>query len=179
MFLNLETLIIESEQEIRAKNPATSYPDPFPVPEGYAVVFPSPTPIHDVYSQKVVSATTVLTDKGHYEQRWEVVELSGEELLTAQELKRTSEATAESLRIDSLWKAATTYEQQAISGSAIGLITLGVIQAKPKALAVQSWIQAIWTEYYARKASGSNDTNYTIIGECPHTVPELMVELGL
>lgn len=86
---------------------------------------------------------------------------------------------AEYKRVASLWQAAHDLEYNAISGSAIGLITLGVLQAKPKCLAVQGWIKSIWTEYYVRKASGSADTDFSLAGKCPHSVPELMAELGL
>lgn len=85
--------------------------------------------------------------------------------------------SSESKRIESLWNAATNYEKQFISGSAVGLITLGVVNSKPKALAVQGWIQSIWTEYYLRKSNKSIDTDFSFIGPCPHSVPELMSEM--
>jgi hypothetical protein len=81
-------------------------------------------------------------------------------------------------RIATLWKAAHDYEFAQISGSAIGLLAIGVLQGKPKCIAVQNWIRGIWTEYYLRKSNGSSDFDFTITGVCPHTVPELMVELG-
>lgn len=83
-------------------------------------------------------------------------------------------------RIARLWQAAHDLEYAAISGSAIGLITMGVLGGKPKCLAVQGWIKDIWTEYYARKAGTSTDCDFaTVAGLCPHSVPELMVELGV
>lgn len=82
-------------------------------------------------------------------------------------------------RIAKLWQAAHDYEYAEISGSAVGLLSLGVIQGKPKAIAVQNWIHGIWTEYYTRKAGTSTDTDYSMCGACPYTVPELMAELGL
>lgn len=88
-------------------------------------------------------------------------------------------AVSEVARIAGLWQAAHDYEYAQISGSAIGLVTLGVIQATPKCLAVQSWIKSIWTAYYLRKESGSTDANFEMAGPCPHSVPELMAELGV
>lgn len=82
-------------------------------------------------------------------------------------------------RVGALWQAAHDLEYGSISGSAIGLITMGVLQGKPKCLAVQGWIKALWTEYYARKAGTSTDCNFSMLGACPYSVPELMVELGL
>lgn len=88
-------------------------------------------------------------------------------------------AEAESQRVASLWQAAHEYEYAQVSGSAIGLLAIGVLQSLPKCLAVQGWIKAIWTEYYTRKATGSTDADFSVAGGCPHSVPELMVELGL
>jgi len=89
-------------------------------------------------------------------------------------------AAKEYKRIAALWQAAHDMEYASISGSAIGLITMGVMTGKPKAIAVQAWIKSIWTEYYTRKATGSTDYDFaTIAGPCPYTVPELMVELGI
>jgi hypothetical protein len=70
-------------------------------------------------------------------------------------------------------------EYAAISGSAIGLITMGVMQSLPKCVAVQNWIKSIWTEYYTRKANDSTDYDFSVIGACPHSVPELVAELGV
>jgi hypothetical protein len=86
-------------------------------------------------------------------------------------------------KIEALWSAAHDYEYEQISGSAIGLLVLGVMQGKPKCSAVQAWIKAIWTEYYTRKAAVRIDTepdlDFTPCGQIPHTVPELMAEVGV
>lgn len=78
-----------------------------------------------------------------------------------------------------LWQAAHNYEFAQISGSAIGLLAMGVMTGKPKCIAVQNWIKGIWTTYYTRKATGSTDYDFSVAGLCPHTVPELMEELGV
>jgi hypothetical protein len=88
-------------------------------------------------------------------------------------------ASIEAARVASLWQAAHDKEYDAVSGSAVGLIVMGVLQGKPKCTAVQNWIKSLWSEYYTRKASGSNNLDFSIIGECPHTVPELMSELNI
>lgn len=88
-------------------------------------------------------------------------------------------AVLENIRISRLWQTAHDYEFSAISGSAVGLLTIGVMQAKPKCLAVQNWIRGIWTEYYTRKGGVSDNTDYSVCGACPYSVPELMAELGL
>ena len=53
--------------------------------------------------------------------------------------------------VEALWRAATDYQESQISGAAYGLVTLGVIQQKPKSLAVMGWINSIWSLYYTRK----------------------------
>lgn len=88
-------------------------------------------------------------------------------------------AARDAFRIAALWQAAHDYEFAQISGSAIGLLAMGVMTGKPKCIAVQNWIKSIWTTYYTRKAGTSADTDFSVAGECPHTVPELMTELGL
>lgn len=88
-------------------------------------------------------------------------------------------AQKEAQRIASLWQSAHDYEYAQVSGSAIGLLAMGVMQAAPKCTAVQNWIKGIWSEYYTRKVGTSTDTDYSVCGACPYTVPELMAELGL
>lgn len=79
--------------------------------------------------------------------------------------------------INLLWNAANEYQESRISGAAIGLLTLGVLQGKPKCVAVQQWITAVWTDYYTRKAALSKNLDYSNNGPMPYTVPELMAEV--
>ena len=62
-------------------------------------------------------------------------------------------------------------------------MTIGVLQQKPKALAVSAWSQAVWTEYYIRKAAvtatSTDSHDFTSFGPMPYGVPELQAELGL
>jgi len=88
-------------------------------------------------------------------------------------------AAADGRRIAALWQAAHDYEVAQVSGSAIGLLAMGVMAGKPKCIAVQAWIKSIWALYYTRKATGSTDSDYSGCGQIPHSVPELMDELGL
>ena len=88
-------------------------------------------------------------------------------------------AEVEKRRIEQLWASASGLESSAISPTVAGLVTRGVLQSKPKCIAVQAWVNALWAEYYARKASGSNDMGFVpAVGLCPHTVPELVAELA-
>ncbi len=75
MYLNTTTLECVTERDIRAANPNTSYSTPFNPGNEYAVVFQSPQPIFDPITQSVREIAPVLTDKGHWEQAWEVISL--------------------------------------------------------------------------------------------------------
>ncbi len=53
---------------------------PFVAPEPYVWVFPTPRPSFDPLTQFVREAAPALSPLGNYEQRWEVVDLSGQQL---------------------------------------------------------------------------------------------------
>ena len=86
-------------------------------------------------------------------------------------------------KVEALWAAADRYVTSYISGVAIGILTIGVIQGKPKAMAVTGWSNAIWTEYYTRKAAVTVDSvdnlDFSSFGPMPYSVPELQAEIGL
>jgi hypothetical protein len=81
-------------------------------------------------------------------------------------------------RISRLWQAAHDYESKGVTSTVAILLMRGIVSGKPKALAVQAWVDSIWAEYYTRKASGSDNFNFSPIGPCPHTVRELSEELS-
>lgn len=86
-------------------------------------------------------------------------------------------------KIEALWAAADKYTSGYIGGVAIGILTIGVLQQKPKALAVSAWSSQVWSEYYARKtlvtATSIDDLDFSVFGPIPHSVPELQSEVGL
>ena len=83
--------------------------------------------------------------------------------------------------LEALWQAATKYQESFISGAAIGLLTLGVMQNKPKSLAVMSWINSIWNEhYYTQKELVTHDYagyDFSVCGPIPYSVPEITEEV--
>lgn len=86
------------------------------------------------------------------------------------------------MNISMLWEAAHAYEYAQISGSATGMLALGVLGQKPKSLAVSSWIQSIWDMYYSRKPlithiQDSSMYDFSPCGPMPYSVPELMQEI--
>ena len=86
-------------------------------------------------------------------------------------------AVAEAQRVAALWQSAYEYEFAQISGIAVGVLTIGVIQQKPKSLAISAWSKSIWDEYYTRKDNGSADVDFSFAGPIPYSVPELMTEV--
>ena len=78
MYLNTNTLERATERDIRAAFPNTSFPEPFVAPAPYAVLFAAPQPTYDPITQSVRETTPELTTLGHWEQRWEVVDLDAE-----------------------------------------------------------------------------------------------------
>ena len=172
-----------SEAQIRLAYPNTSFPVPFQAPKEYAVVFQAPQPTFDVLTQSVREVTPVLTNKGHYEQAWEVIALDAETVSLNQEAKEVADTKLIAERVETLWQAANRYVTGYISGVAIGILTIGVIQGKPKALAVTAWSNAIWSDYYARKelitSNEQPNLDFSSHGSMPHTVPELQVESGM
>lgn len=86
-------------------------------------------------------------------------------------------------KMEALWAACNSYTSNYISGVAIGILTIGVLQQLPKALAVSAWSSSVWSEYYARKAlvtlESVDDHDFSRFGPIPYSVPELQAELGL
>ena len=83
-----------------------------------------------------------------------------------------------------LWQSAHDYEFQRISGSAIGMLTLGVLQQKPKCTTVAMWLKALWDDnYYPRKLLVTNteispdQLDFSNLGEIPYSIPELTAEV--
>ena len=85
-YINLETKQVSTEHEIRSAHPNTSFATPFS-PDGYAVVFDTPQPTYDKYSETVQQGLPVLTFKGHWEQTWSIIQLEGDALIDAQAQK--------------------------------------------------------------------------------------------
>jgi hypothetical protein len=63
-----------TERQIKEANPNVSFPKPFVPTSEYKLVFSAPKPEHTAIIQTAREVTPILTDKGHYEQQWEVVD---------------------------------------------------------------------------------------------------------
>ena len=157
MYINTQTLQRISESEIRSAFPNTSFPTPFSPPEGYAVLFAAPQPTHDPITQMVIEATPVLTDKGHWEQVWEVVAL-GAETVTANQLAkaerdRESFKAARATAVDNIkvtTAAGNTFDgdetSQTRMSRAILVLSTGAAESVPWVLANNTVIQATAAE---------------------------------
>ena len=90
-----------SEQDFINRHPNISFPTAIPYDDfGYAVVFPTPQPETDWYhfASEIAPA---LTDKGHWEQQWEIIEI-----------QRTPEEVAAKQRSDILAQITALESQQ-------------------------------------------------------------------
>jgi hypothetical protein len=87
-----------TELDIKVSFPTISFASPFIPPEEYAYVFPHPKPEHAVVTQIVQEINPVLTNKGHWEQRWEIIEL----FATQEERDAAIAADAEARRLASV-----------------------------------------------------------------------------
>lgn len=114
------------------------------------------------------------------EEEAELTQLEQDYLVS--EPARLEEKRKENLQ--KLWQAATDYQTSYISDMAIGILTIGVIQGLPKALAVKAWANVIWNDlYYPRKLLITHEYSpefydFSTVGPMPHTVPELNAEIG-
>lgn len=81
-YIILDTKEVVSQGELRKRNSNTSFPAVWEKDTldflGIAPVFPAPQPEHDSVTQTVQSSDPVLTNKGHYEQSWTIVDLDPE-----------------------------------------------------------------------------------------------------
>ena len=150
-------------------------PQPPTVTPAWDEVIPQPPTITSAWTEFIPRApivTPAWTEEFEAEYTIEIVDISAE--VDAKDLQR---------KYDYLWKAANDFQSGQISGAAIGLLTIGVLAQKPKCTAVQAWIKSVWVEYYTRKAGVSLQNNvnldFSICGNIPYTVPELMEEVSI
>lgn len=115
--------------------------------------------------------------------QWTINQVTPEQLILNQNALELANSKKIASKIESLWAAADRYVTSYISGVAFSILAVGVMQGKPKALAVAGWNQAIWTEYYVRKADitleSIDNYDFTSFGAIPHSIPELQIEIGL
>lgn len=116
-YIHAATLTQHSEQDIRAAHTNTSFPQPFVPPDDYAYVFPAPQPAYNPVTQSVRETAPVLTDKGHWEQAWEAVEL----FATQEERDAAIAADTEAKRIASVPQT-VTMRQARLALHAAGLL---------------------------------------------------------
>lgn len=164
-------------------------PQPETVIPAWGEVIPQPPIVTPAWGESIPQATTITpawdesipqpdivipawTEEVEAEYTIEIVDITDE--VNAKDLQR---------KYDYLWKAANDFQSGQISGAAIGLLTIGVLAQKPKCTAVQAWIKSVWVEYYTRKAGVNLQNNvnldFSICGNIPYSVPELMEEVSI
>jgi hypothetical protein len=88
MYIHTQTLEQTTEETIKQGYPSTSFPSPFIPPEVYAYIFPYPKPEHDSTTHYLVPIAPELTNLGHWEERWEVLPRSQEQVDSILESRR-------------------------------------------------------------------------------------------
>ena len=188
MWINPEThQVFTTHSEIRSAFSSVSFPSSMSDEDiayvGLLPVTQESEPAHNPVTQIARKAQPAMTSKGHWEQSWEVVDLDAEVIAANQAAQAEADSKAIDAKYNALWSAADKYVAGYISGVAIGLLTVGLLQAKPKAQAVTSWSSSVWAEYYVRKSlitlTSDDDLDFSALGPMPHSVPELQVEVGL
>lgn len=107
MLINLETKQELTDSEFRAAYPNTSFGPLIDYASfGYAIVYPTPQPEHDRVIQTARRLPAVLTDKGHYEESWEVVKRFNDYTDADGVLHTRDEQEAEAIAKDAEEKAA-------------------------------------------------------------------------
>jgi hypothetical protein len=84
--------------------------------------------------------------------------------------------------VEQLWQAAHDYEYANINGTAVGMLTIGVLKGLPISQAITVWDQSIWSLYYARKSLVTHEFDpalydFSICGQMPYSIPELLKEV--
>lgn len=102
-FYKIDTQQIQSESEIRAEFPNTSFPIPFQAPEGYVPILESPAPETTTY-QSAFKDGVEQDSLGNYVWAWKVVDWDQEQIdaYDAQQ-KDNNKKQAEKLLTESDW----------------------------------------------------------------------------
>ena len=125
-----------SEQDFINRHPDISFPTTIPYEDfGYAVVFPTPQPTTDWY-HLAREITPVLTDKGHWEQQWEVVDVT-----------RTPEEVAAKQRADILAQITALESQQ--TDRMVREAALGIAGGKARLEEINTQIDALRAQLHA------------------------------
>lgn len=186
MWINEETLkTYKFVHEVRADFTEVSLP-PALTDETLAGIGVLPVeqtaPTYNPVTQSATELPPALVG-GKWKQQWEVMDLPQEQVDANIAAQAAAEQATVNAKVEALWTAADKYTSNYISGVAIGILTIGVLQQKPKALAVSAWSSSVWAEYYARKAlvtvTSEDNHDFSSFGPVPHTVPELQTEVGL
>lgn len=186
MYINTQTLkTYKFTHEIRADFPEVSLP-PALTDEMLASIGVLPVeqnaPAYNPITQSATELPPALVG-GKWKQQWEVMDLPQELVDENIAAQAAAEQATINAKVEALWASADKYTSNYISGVAIGILTIGVMQQKPKSLAVSAWSSSVWAEYYARKAlitaTSEDNRDFSSFGPMPYSVPELQEEVGL
>lgn len=146
MYINTETNQYPvSEQQIRNENPNTSFSSPFVPPAEYQWVFPSPQPTYDPMTQSVREIAPALNALGKYEQKWEIVDLSPEQMAANLDAKKAQMVAVVNARRDSAEEGSFTYLGKQFDSDSRSVQRINTaVQAAQVALAASMPFQLEW-----------------------------------
>ena len=120
----------------------------------------------------------------------EALESTYRRIVNPAEVPPTSEEGIESERVQNLYAACMTWQSRAsdphtCDSNFFALLTSIKVVSKiaqtpvaTKASACLAWLDTLWGDYYARKANGSTDYNFSSHGGCPFSFFEVREEAG-
>lgn len=123
-----------TQDQIRARNPSTLFPDPFAPVDGYAQVEFGTVPAFDPATHKAVEAAPSLTD-GKWVQVWDVVALTEGEITKRARDAKAAATSATLQTIISLETAAHVASQRLFREAVVGMMekeaaALGITSAQ-------------------------------------------------
>lgn len=137
----------QCEAIFRAENPQTSYAQPFdPSNHGFTLYFEAPAPTIDPIAQYVRETNPVRTVKGHYEQQWEIVALTPEQVAANQEAEAAADLAAKKAarqaEVDAL--KVTTTSGKVFDGdeTSQGRMTRAIMTAQIASMTTCVWVLA-------------------------------------
>ena len=96
----------------------------------------------------------------------------------------------DSARLEALYKSCMEWQSRpsdphtcdsnffALLTSVSAVAKIAGVPVATKAAACLAWLDALWGDYYVRKANGSTDYNFSSHGGCPHSFLEVREEAG-
>jgi hypothetical protein len=146
-----------TKRDVKGAFPNTSFPQSFPCPDGYAEVTPKPAPLFDQYTQRFVEVTPQANAQNEYEQTFEIINLTDQELVEGLALKKSDTRYQAEREVQKL-----IYTQCKASGydseNSIAKFLVGENDFYEECKALSLWIGKVWTKTISIQTDVENGT---------------------